>query len=377
VFLVVSVALHAGVFALFQQHDPPPLASVGVQSISVEIVLGTDRAAGVAKVPVQAESTVNAAAAEGEGSELVKPETARAEIKPADAVQEAEPVKTPAPLRPETAPPTPSQRNVETAVSAKPSEIAPAQPKVAELTPPTERRPVREQQPQTEAKPTATEAAKPDAPQTAQTAQAVKPEMPQAPTAAPVLTTTGPAAESIAQPDNPVAEAPPVVAAQPQAVVEMPRPRPQPPRAAEQPPQVRATEQPRRPRATVRKHRNDRGQDARTRESVSSSSAVAASGLGRGRSDAVSNYRGLIAAQLRRNMHYPPDAKRAGQEGRAVVRFTVDAGGRVSRVALVRGTGIPSLDREAEAMVHRSSPFPPPPTQQQMLFNVPVNFDIR
>jgi protein TonB len=60
-----------------------------------------------------------------------------------------------------------------------------------------------------------------------------------------------------------------------------------------------------------------------------------------------------------------------------VVSFTINGGGSVTRVALVRGTGIASLDREAQAMVNRSSPFPPPPSQRPMRFTVPVSFDIR
>ena len=254
-FLAASLALHAGVFAAFYR-EAPPLASVGEQAISVEIVLGGDTAAGLAKTPAQSEAAIDSAAAQGEGPELVKPETARSEAKV---------VETATPVEAETAP----------------SALAPV---------------------------------------------ATSPET----------------------------------------------------RVAETPPEVTAVTPPPRKRKTVaRPTRKDKGQDRRTRQSRASLQQTASSGSGRGRSDDVSNYRGIVAARLARNKHFPPDARRAGQEGRAVVSFTIDGGGRVARVALVRPTGIASLDREAQAMVNRSSPFPPPPAQRPMRFTVPVSFDIR
>jgi protein TonB len=143
------------------------------------------------------------------------------------------------------------------------------------------------------------------------------------------------------------------------------------------PPEVQAVTPPPKRRTVAKRPRKDKGDDNRTRESRDSSASVASSGVGVGRSDALTNYRGLVAAQLARNKHFPPEARRNGQEGRAVVSFTVGSDGRVTRVALVRATGVASLDREAEAMVHRASPFPPPPAQRQMRFTVPVSFNIQ
>jgi protein TonB len=60
-----------------------------------------------------------------------------------------------------------------------------------------------------------------------------------------------------------------------------------------------------------------------------------------------------------------------------VVSFSIDAGGRVTRVVLVRGTGIASLDQESQAMVRRASPFPPPPSGRPMTITAPVNFGLR
>src|SRR5690348_7800013 len=47
VFLAVSVATHVGLFYFFNR-EPEPLASIGLQSISVELVLGDNKAAGLA-----------------------------------------------------------------------------------------------------------------------------------------------------------------------------------------------------------------------------------------------------------------------------------------------------------------------------------------
>jgi TonB family protein len=105
--------------------------------------------------------------------------------------------------------------------------------------------------------------------------------------------------------------------------------------------------------------------------------AIAASGVGPGRSQADSNYRGLVSAHLARHKRFPPEARSGGQQGRATVSFALDGGGRVTRVSLVRASGVASLDQEATAMVRRASPFPAPPNVRGMSFTVPVDFRIQ
>ena len=311
-FVGLSLALHAGAFAAFQRKAPP-LASVGVESISVEIILGTDRLAGLSMKPVVAESTVDAVASKGEAPQLAKPETARSEVKLAEA----------APLaKTETVRQRPPQR-VPAPAEVKPVErqAAAAAPVLATTTP---------------------------SPETA---------MP------------------LPKPDQPIAERPTTVAALPDTAVEMPRPRPEPSRAAEKPPEVRTvTERPKR-RAAVRQ-KKDKGEDARTRESTNSMASVASSGIGRGRSDETSNYLGIVRAQLVRHKHYPPSSERNGEHGRAVVSFAIEANGSVSRVTLVQSSGVSRLDEEAQASVRRAAPFPPPPSGRRVSYRVPINFDI-
>jgi protein TonB len=103
-------------------------------------------------------------------------------------------------------------------------------------------------------------------------------------------------------------------------------------------------------------------------------SSTAANNVGIGRSDNNSNYAGLVSAHLRRHQQYPADARSRGEQGTATVSFGLDGGGRVTSARLVRGSGIASIDQEVQAMVRRSSPFPPPPSARAVSFTVPVTF---
>jgi protein TonB len=105
--------------------------------------------------------------------------------------------------------------------------------------------------------------------------------------------------------------------------------------------------------------------------------AAAPSGAGPGRSDAETNYRGIAAAHLARFKQFPAEARSRGEQGNSVVSFTIDGSGRVTRVALVRGTGIASLDQESQAMVRRASPFPAPPAGRPVSITAPVSFHLR
>jgi protein TonB len=137
------------------------------------------------------------------------------------------------------------------------------------------------------------------------------------------------------------------------------------------------TAPPRRRAAVAKRQKNDTGEDTRTRESRNSTASVAASGIGVGRSDADTNYRGLVHARLVRNLYFPPEAKRNGERGRAMVSFVIEPSGTVSNIRLAQGTGIASLDSEAHAVVRRSSPFPPPPSGRRELFRAPLTFTIQ
>jgi colicin import membrane protein len=82
-------------------------------------------------------------------------------------------------------------------------------------------------------------------------------------------------------------------------------------------------------------------------------------------------------ARLVRVKQYPAEAKANHSQGVATVSFSIDASGRVTSVRLVRSSGVPSLDQEAQAMPRRASPFPPPPVGAPKSFTAPVSFTLR
>jgi protein TonB len=97
-------------------------------------------------------------------------------------------------------------------------------------------------------------------------------------------------------------------------------------------------------------------------------------------SNAIPNWRSLVAAILERNKRYPSEARGRGDRGTATVQFTINRAGRVVRVALLRGSGSQSLDREAVALVQRAQPFPSPPSELRggtISLVVPVRFNFR
>jgi TonB family protein len=156
---------------------------------------------------------------------------------------------------------------------------------------------------------------------------------------------------------------------------------PEQPKEPEQPVAERAAPKPKqtveRPpeRKRVATRANDKAKADRS--SSPSTPSSAASGIGRGRSDADTNYRGLVAAHLARHKQYPAEARARGEQGSATLTFTLDGGGRVTSARLVRGSGSASIDQEVQAMARRASPFPAPPNGRPASFTVPVSFGIR
>jgi protein TonB len=59
---------------------------------------------------------------------------------------------------------------------------------------------------------------------------------------------------------------------------------------------------------------------------------------------------------------YPEGSRRRSEEGEVTVRFTVAADGKVSDVAVVKGSGFAALDAAALSML-RGAALPPPGTE--------------
>jgi periplasmic protein TonB len=311
-FVTASLALHAGlVMALWR--EPAPLASIGLEVISVEIVLGTTAPAGVA--PTQGEQQVIAAAA---------PETEATEVDKAEEQATAQP-QTVEVAREETAP-----------------EQKTEQPKAAETKPEEtkdETAAAPQEPAQAEQKPAVAMVETP----TPDTATAKPQETPPLPTEVTLL----PQPEE--KPVEKKAEPKPVQAAPPKPVKD-----------------AKPAKEPRRIAAPTRENA--------AREAKASTPSTAANNVGVGRSDRDTNYPGLVSAHLRRHQQYPSDARSRGDQGTATVSFGLDGGGRVTSARLVRGSGVASIDQEVQAMVRRASPFPAPPDGRPRSFTVPIAF---
>lgn len=312
--LVVSFFLH-GAFIAALWHKPQPLESVGLPAISVDIILGGNTPAGVAQE--RSEEARNA---------------------PVDVARpEAPPQETPA-------------------TQVEPDAARPVQADVAQQSPHEDQKPeAAPEQPETEVSQTQPEAT-PQTTPTEATEQAHRAE--EAHPAAQTHATD----EAHPHVQSPTARAVPVM------------------RPAKPP-------LPQRPEVTREARPKPKQDDARTRHTTettrtgkpttTAARTNSASGVGVGRSSANPNYYALVAAHLARHKQFPSDARSRSDQGRAVVTFGLDGGGRVTFVRLTRGSGVPSLDQETQAMVRRASPFPAPPSGQAMTFTVPVNFQIR
>jgi protein TonB len=273
----LSLAVHGGALWMLAL-EPEPLASIGEQVISVEIVVGATAPAGIAQAPSQSEA-----------------QASTPESQQADPPQETEQVAT-----------------------AQPQQV----PVAAEEKAPQEKQPE-----QTETPPETTVAEE-------STAQEETPRE--------------------TSRDTEVTLVPPI------------EKKPSEPRHAPKPVHhAKPAREPRRVDAPTKQH---------AQKQAKAAPATAANNVGVGRSNNNSNYAGLVSAHLRRHQQYPADARSRGQQGTATVTFALDGGGRVTSARLVRGSGIASIDQEVQAMVHRASPFPAPPSHHAVSFTVPVSF---
>ncbi len=290
--LLCSAAIHAGLFFFF--HDEaPPAAGIGLESISVELMLGANMAAG--PTPEKGESDVSVPAP------AMAPNPAK-EMPPEPQLAEAErPAR-----RPETA-------------EATPAEPAPAEPV-------------------TEA------AAAVEAPAETKAVEAVAP-------VTPVQTV----------PEQPPAPAPKVA------------------KPTDRKHAAKHRREAKRQQETKREERRRAAAAAGERNNSRSLSpaSTAAGGVGRGRSELNSNYRGMVAAHLARYKQYPAEARSRGAAGMAVVSFSLSGSGSVTSARLARSSGVSSLDQEVTAMVRRASPFPAPPDGRPVSFTVPVSFRVQ
>ena len=82
-----------------------------------------------------------------------------------------------------------------------------------------------------------------------------------------------------------------------------------------------------------------------------------------------------ILKHIRRNMSYPPQAKKQGITGTVGVTFTITKSGQATNISISKSSGDLSLDQAAAAAVKRASPFPAPPEAARI--NVSLTFGLR
>uniref|UniRef100_A0A7C3V4C7 Energy transducer TonB n=1 Tax=Desulfobacca acetoxidans TaxID=60893 RepID=A0A7C3V4C7_9BACT len=110
---------------------------------------------------------------------------------------------------------------------------------------------------------------------------------------------------------------------------------------------------------------------------IGAGSGTGAGGAGSGSGSPLQAYLQQVRSLLEQKKHYPALARRQHQEGVAVLRFTVAASGRIEAVQLLRSSGHPLLDQEAQETVQRVRSFPPFPPglgRERLTIEIPLAF---
>jgi periplasmic protein TonB len=90
-------------------------------------------------------------------------------------------------------------------------------------------------------------------------------------------------------------------------------------------------------------------------------------------------WQAVLLRHLENYKRYPQSAQAQGEQGIAVLRFTVDRDGRVLEHRIVQSSSYADLDNEAMAMIERAQPlpaFPPSMTESKLDLTVPIRFSL-
>lgn len=90
-------------------------------------------------------------------------------------------------------------------------------------------------------------------------------------------------------------------------------------------------------------------------------------------------FRARLLHHIERFRRYPPDARKAGQEGVVRIHFVMDRSGDVLEAWIVLSSGSALLDEEAVAAVMRARPLPTPPDSWPGSFSVtlPIGYSLQ
>ncbi|CAN2535436.1 MAG TPA: TonB family protein [Methylosinus sp.] len=86
-------------------------------------------------------------------------------------------------------------------------------------------------------------------------------------------------------------------------------------------------------------------------------------------------YGAKVLAEIHKHMFYPPQARRGGAKGDAIVVFTVGSDGHMVERKIAKSAGDDALDRAALAMVDAT--IAPPPPAGRFYGRTTIKFDIR
>ena len=219
---------------------------------------------------------------------------------------------------------------------------------------------------------------------------------PPKPETAPPDTTPPPAETPPPEPPVAVAEPPPPVPEPPPAVPEPTPPVPEAPVAASEPPPpppVPVKPAAKKPKPVVRRQEPQPQPSQTYLPSVPSQlpvtpapsappqTAMAATPVPAPvpSPEATVGYRALLSAWLEGHKRYPDSARQRGEEGRAVLRFSIDRNGRVLDFAVTSSSGYPDLDQSVEEMMRGATlpPFPAGISQPRMDVSVTIRFSLR
>jgi protein TonB len=91
------------------------------------------------------------------------------------------------------------------------------------------------------------------------------------------------------------------------------------------------------------------------------------------------SWQASVAGWLASHKTYPEVAQQRGEEGRVMIRFTIDRSGRVVDASLVGASGSALLDTAAMALVKGASfpPFPSSMAQERITITTAVRYTLR
>lgn len=98
--------------------------------------------------------------------------------------------------------------------------------------------------------------------------------------------------------------------------------------------------------------------------------------------DIASAYRAMVHGRIAALQQYPVLARRMGEEGTVLVRFTILASGKISHVAIMESSGSESLDVAAvaifmEGLNGQLPPIPPELRKTEWTLSLPIRYQLQ